>query len=117
MLTELATKEKVDLLLQDQRPVEAKFHMKDDSSDMAYDMMIRSRRIGEDNGKDQLLHVTNYLSQIRDYVRQRVRKTTPEENARFLQQMKALKSHLLFSLFFCVPCDCSSTECIVVILG
>ncbi|HET9285280.1 MAG TPA: toll/interleukin-1 receptor domain-containing protein [Candidatus Angelobacter sp.] len=85
MLTELATKEKVDLLLQDQRPVEAKFHMKDQSSDMAYDMVIRSRRMGEDNGKDQLLHATNYLSQIRDYVRQRVRRTTPEENVRLLR--------------------------------
>jgi hypothetical protein len=41
--------------------------------------------MGEDNGKDQLLHVTNYLHQIRDYVRQRIRKTTPEETARLMK--------------------------------
>jgi hypothetical protein len=81
VLTELATKEKVELLIRDQRPVGMNIRLKDKNSAMFYDLMIRTRRLGEDNGKDQLIHVTNYLRQIRDYVRQRVRKPTGKEAA------------------------------------
>jgi hypothetical protein len=81
VLTKLATKEKVELLIRDQRPVGMNIRMKDKGSAMSYDLMVQTRRLGEDNGKDQLIHVTNYLRQIRDYVRQRVRKPTGKEAA------------------------------------
>ena len=81
VLTELAAKEKVELLIQDQHPVGTKILMKDNSSAISYDVIIQTRRLGEDNGKDQLVHVTNYLRQIRDYVRQRVRKPDGEKAA------------------------------------
>ena len=82
VLTELAPKEKLDLLIRDQRPVGMNIRMQDKSSPKSYDLRIRTRRLGEDNGKDQLIHITNYLRHIRDYVRQRVRKPTDEEAAR-----------------------------------
>jgi hypothetical protein len=85
VLTELAAKEKLDLLIRDQRPVGINIRMQDKSSAMSYDLMIRTRRLGEDNGKDQLIHITNYLRQIRDYVRQRVRKPTKDEAARMIK--------------------------------
>ena len=46
--------------------------------------------MGEDNGKDQLVNITNYLRQIRDYTRKVARKPTSEELAR----MKGLVSRL-----------------------
>ena len=85
VLTEFAEKEKVDLLVQDQRPVGVNIRMQDKGSPMSYDLRIRTRRLGEDNGKDQLIHFTNHLRQIRDYVRQRVRKPTREEAARMIK--------------------------------
>jgi hypothetical protein len=84
-LTELAANEKLELLLQDQRPQEIKFRMKDKSTERAYDLIIRARRLGEDNGKDQLIRFTNYLRSIRDYVRQRVRKPTADEAAQMIK--------------------------------
>jgi hypothetical protein len=86
ILTELATNEKLDLLIKDSIPVSTKVRMQDkSSSEKFYELQIRTRRMGEDNGKDQLMHVTNYLRQIRDYVRQRVRKLTKEESARMIK--------------------------------
>lgn len=82
---ELASKEKVEVLLKDQHPVVEKYQLQDVSSPMSYDMIVRCRRLGEDNGKDQLLHVTNYLQQIKDYVRQRVRKPSTEEISRIIR--------------------------------
>jgi len=50
ILAEFGAKQKIELLLQDQRPVDAKFRLQDGSSDKPYDMIIRCRRMGEDNG-------------------------------------------------------------------
>lgn len=85
VLTEFAAKEKADSLIQDQHPVGVNIRMQDKGSPMSYDLRIRTRRLGQDNGKDQLIHITNYLRQIRDYVRQRVRKPTDEEAARMIK--------------------------------
>jgi hypothetical protein len=84
-MAEFGATHKIELLLQDQRPVDAKFRLQDGSSDKYYDMIIRCRRMGEDNGKDQLVHVANYLQKVRDYLRQRVRKLSAEETARLVQ--------------------------------
>jgi len=85
VLAEFAVKQKIEVLLQDQRPVEAKFRLQDGSSNKSYDMIVRCRRMGEDNGKDQLVHAANYLQKVRDYLRQRVRKLSAEETARLVQ--------------------------------
>jgi len=52
-----------------------------------YDIIVQCRRLGEDNGKDQLVRVTNYLRRISEYVRRTVRKLTPDELARVAKIM------------------------------
>jgi hypothetical protein len=45
-------------------------------------LSIVCRRLGEDNGKDQLVNISNYLKGIREFVRSVSRKLTPEETLR-----------------------------------
>ena len=84
-LPDLAGQEEIKLLLQDQRPVVRKIRFMDSTSARGYDIVVRCRRLGEDNGKDQLVRITNYLHQIAEQLRRRVRKLTPEEKARFAE--------------------------------
>jgi TIR domain len=84
-LAELAGKETIDILLTDHHPVVAKYRLVDNRSATGYDIVVRCRRMGEDNGKDQLVHVTNYLHRIKEYIRQRVRKLSPEEAERAIK--------------------------------
>jgi hypothetical protein len=86
-LPELAGKEEIKTLLRDQRPVAEKFRLMDIRSATGYDIVVRCRRLGEDNGKDQLVGVTNYLHRIAEYVRRTVRKLTPDELARVARIM------------------------------
>jgi hypothetical protein len=51
----------------------------------AYDVSIRCRRIGEDNGKNQIVNIASYLGQIRDHVQKTARKLTPEKLARIME--------------------------------
>lgn len=81
-LAELAAKEKIQLILKDQFPQEAKYRLVDLALKQVYDIVIRCRRLGEDNGKDQLVNIANYIQQIREYVRKTARKMTVEETDR-----------------------------------
>jgi hypothetical protein len=78
-LAELAASKDIRVLLKDQFPKTAKYRFVDPKSKKEYRILITCRRMGEDNGKDQLLNVGNYLRQIRDYIRQVARKPTAEE--------------------------------------
>jgi hypothetical protein len=82
---EFATKEKIKMLLTDQHPQIAKYLLADPSRNMSYKVEIRCRRMGEDNGKDQLVSIANYIEKIRDHIRATARKTTPEELDRMLK--------------------------------
>ena len=82
---ELANANDIRLLLKDQFPAVAKYRLGDRPRNAEYDIVISSRRMGEDNGKDQLVNVTNYLRQRRDFTRKIARKATPEEVARMAQ--------------------------------
>jgi len=86
-LPELAGKEEIKTILQDQCPVAEKFRLMDMRSATGYDIIVQCRRLGEDNGKDQLVRVTNYLRRISEYVRRAVRKLTPDELARVAKIM------------------------------
>jgi hypothetical protein len=80
-LTVLAGKQEIDVVLRDQHPIVQKYRLVDASSKNFYDIIVRCRRMGEDNGKDQLVRVTDYLHRITEYVRQTARKLSPEEKA------------------------------------
>jgi len=84
-LAELAAAEDIRILLKDQFPKTEKYRLVDPKSRREYRIIVTSRRMGEDNGKDQLINVGNYLRQIRDYVRQVARKPTPEETALLME--------------------------------
>jgi len=45
--------------------------------------------MGEDNGKDQLVHISNYIEKMRDHIRATARKPTQQE----LERLKILTSN------------------------
>jgi hypothetical protein len=82
---EFATEKKIKLLLTDQHPQIAKYLLADRSRNMSYRVEIRCRRMGEDNGKDQLVNITKYIEKIHDHIRATARNATPEELERMLK--------------------------------
>ena len=80
-LSDLAAEHDVKVLIEDQRPVMDKYKIRDPKLGAEYKVHIRCQRLGEDNGRDQLVNVGNYLRQICDYVRKLARKPTAEEAA------------------------------------
>ena len=46
--------------------------------------------MGEDNGKDQLVHISNHIEKMRDHIRATARKPTRQK----LERMKILISNL-----------------------
>ena len=89
-LVDLADAEDIRMILEDQIPKIKKYRLADRRLNAVYDVTIRCRRMGEDNGKDQLVNITNYLRQIRDYARKTTRKPTPEELARMMELVSRL---------------------------
>jgi hypothetical protein len=57
--------------------------LRDPKRNAEYRVSIRCRRLGEDNGKDQFINVSNYLIGIRDWMRHVSRKPTKEESIAF----------------------------------
>jgi hypothetical protein len=81
---EAATRDRIEMLLKDQHPQIMEVHVADPKANLAYRVQIRCRRMGEDNGKDQLVRVANYIEMIRDHIRATVRKATPQEMERVM---------------------------------
>lgn len=50
-----------------------------------YAVIATCRRLGEDNGKDQLVNISDYLKNIREYLRATSRRPTPEEHQRLIK--------------------------------
>lgn len=67
------------VILKDQFPKEIKATIGDQKSGAAYDVICESRKMGQDNGKDQLLNISDYLKQIREYVKSVSREPTAAE--------------------------------------
>src|ERR1700752_4053934 len=90
VLCEYATAKKIDMVLRDQHPQIMKTHLGDPGRNISYSVQIRCRRMGEDNGKDQLVHISNYIEKMRDHIRATARKPTQQE----FERMKSLLSNL-----------------------
>lgn len=86
-LADLADNEDIRLLLENQFPHTYEARLQDSKSASAYDITIKCRRMGEDNGKDQLINVSNYLRQLRDYGRKVARNPTADELKRLTQML------------------------------
>lgn len=87
-LVELANAKEVRLLLEDQYVQTFRGTVQDSKIGAKYDVFVKSRRLGEENGKDQLVNVTNYLRNIRDYIRTVAREPTREETAKLVSLIK-----------------------------
>lgn len=83
-LCEFAMEEKIKMILTDQHPQILKVQLDDRTRNVAYRVQIRCRRMGEDNGKDQLVNITNYIKEIRDHIRKTARKATSDEIQRMM---------------------------------
>jgi len=84
VLAELADQKDFRVLLKNQFPQIVEVRLTDSKRNTIYDVTVRCRRLGEDNGKDQLVNISNHLRQIRDYMRQVTRKPTQEELERIV---------------------------------
>jgi hypothetical protein len=82
-LVDLAEADKLVLVLDSPRQQTIRTGVRDSKRNAEYLILIRCRRLGEDNGKDQLINISSYLSGIRDWMRHVSRKPTPEESAKF----------------------------------
>lgn len=78
-LADLADAEDIRILLENQFPAIHKARLVDSRRDAEYHVIIRCRRLGEDNGKYQLVNISNYLRGVRDFMRDVSRKPTEEE--------------------------------------
>lgn len=87
VLFELAEKTGTDmrLLLEDQFPKKLEAVIADPGKALAYEVTVTARKLGRDNGKDQLLHISGYLASIRDYVKSVSRKLTDAESRSLLK--------------------------------
>lgn len=78
------------LILDSNFPQELRITSQDPKLGIAQDIHVRCRRLGEDNGKDQLVNVSNYLRDIRDYVQHVTRKPNEEELQRLIHLLGQL---------------------------
>lgn len=78
-LFDFGEKDDFRVILDNQFPQEIKATIADPKTDSAYDVICESRKMGQDNGKDQLINISDYLKQIREYMRAVSRKPDPEE--------------------------------------
>jgi hypothetical protein len=78
----LLADERMQVLLEDARPKFLELKLQDARTALAYDIRIRCRRMGEDNGKDQLVNISNYFRQIAEYIRSVTRRLTEEEKTK-----------------------------------
>ena len=83
-LFEFGSKDDYRIILDSQFPQKIEGTIFDPKTKSSYEVVCECRKMGQDNGKDQLVNISNYLKGIRDYVRSASRKPTPEELQRIL---------------------------------
>jgi hypothetical protein len=82
-LVDLANADMLGVILDSPKARVLNRGVRDPKRNAEYRISIRCRRLGEDNGKDQFINVSNYLLGIRDWMRHVSRKPTKEEFERF----------------------------------
>lgn len=60
----------------------------DTKRNISFKINIKTRRLGEDTGKDIIVNVGNYIEMIRSHMKQSCRKLTDEENMKILELLK-----------------------------
>jgi hypothetical protein len=76
------------VILEDQFPKQNTADIVDTKKDISFHIIIKTRKLGEDTGKDLIVNVGNYLEMIRSHMKQSGRKLTKEENIKILELLK-----------------------------
>jgi len=83
-LFEFGNTDEFRVILDSQFPQHIEATIADPKLEAEYSVIASCRKLGEDNGKDQLVNISDYLKLIREYMREVSRKTTPEEQQRLI---------------------------------
>lgn len=78
-LFDLGEKENFRVILDSSSPQKLEAEIGDSRLGAEYSVIATCRRLGEDNGKNQLINVSDYLKNIREYLRTTSRQPTHEE--------------------------------------
>jgi len=78
-LHDIGDRQEFQIILDDQMPHKQRVTSQDKNGNATYEIFISCRKLGQDNGKDQFISISDYLKQIRDYIASVNRKLTPEE--------------------------------------
>jgi len=81
-VAEFAGAQHLQVILKDSFPQITKCKLVDKGGEKEYDVEMSCQRLGEDNGRDQLINIANYLGEIRDHVRRNIRKLAADETVR-----------------------------------
>jgi len=84
-LFEFGNKEDLRVILDSTFPQHINATIADSKRGAEYSVIASCRKLGEDNGKDQLVNISDYLKLIREYMCEVSRKTTPEEQQRLME--------------------------------
>lgn len=76
------------IILTDQFPKEKKAIILDEKTGIGFEVLVVSRRLGEDTGKDILLNVGERLDNIRSFMREKTRKPNEHEQKKLLQLLR-----------------------------
>ena len=82
-LVDIANSDTIGVVLDSTRPQILKLGLRDPKRNGKYGVVVKCRKLGVDNGKDQCINISSYLVGIRDWMRHVSRKPTPEESKRF----------------------------------
>jgi hypothetical protein len=85
ILEDLGKREAFRMILDNQFPKQLRAAIGDPKRGVRYEVQMESRKLGQDNGKDQLVNISDYLVQIGDYLRSVTRKPTKAEVEKLLQ--------------------------------
>lgn len=76
-------KDEMFLILDSPIPQYKNIKFSDPKTGAETEILVKSRKMGNDNGKDQLINITDYFRRILDYVTKTERKPTKDEMERF----------------------------------
>lgn len=88
VLFEIGSQHDIRIVLDDSIPKHTHAQLADSSRASIYEVHVVCRKLGDDNGKDQLIDVAGYLTQIRDYVRSSSRQPNNQEQAKMIELLK-----------------------------
>jgi len=84
-LVDIANEDDFRVILDSQFPQIMNSKLIDEKRKAEYTINVKCRRLGQDNGKDQLVNISRYLIDIRDYMREISRPPTKEELKSFVE--------------------------------